>query len=175
MKLLFIQTSPFHTCSTLLVNSLYGIIPECSTLSIRGTWSKNVDKDFKNIIILKSHNTNIDELIKKYKNYKTVFICSERKNENRLIDKKYKKYNNVVVFSFKELNETANNTLNNIVENIYKKIKKVLPNNIVLDKETCIKRINDMNIRYEEIKDKPFTYIDPFFEIHGSHRDRGNI
>jgi hypothetical protein len=43
---------------------------------------------------------------------------------------------------------------------------------IVLDKSTCIQRINAMNVRYEEIKHKPFTYIDDFYEIHGSHRNR---
>ena len=28
MKLLIIQTSPFHTASTFLVNAIYGLIPE---------------------------------------------------------------------------------------------------------------------------------------------------
>jgi hypothetical protein len=28
MKILIIQTSPFHTASTFLVNAVYGIIPE---------------------------------------------------------------------------------------------------------------------------------------------------
>ena len=36
----------------------------------------------------------------------------------------------------------------------------------------CIKRIELMNKRYDEIKDNNFSYIDDFFEIHGNHRNR---
>ena len=172
MKLLIIQTSPLHTCSTFLVNALYGLIPECSNKRIIGSWNKNFENFFENIIIIKNHDTNIDKLIKKYNNYKVVSICSERKETNALIDPKYKKYNNTIVFSFEELNETKNNSLVKIVNNIYVKVKKVLPEDIKLDKTKCIERINNMNIRYQEIKHKPFSYIDPFFEIHGSHRNR---
>ncbi len=174
MKLLIIQSSPFHTCSTLLVNALYGLIPECSNKRIILIHQENFEKFFENIIIVKNHDTNIDNLIKKYKNYKLVFVCSERKEINKLIDPKYKTYDNTIVFSYEELNETENNSVPDIVDNIYTKVKKVLPGDIQLDKTKCIERINNMNIRYQEIKHKPFNYIDPFFEIHGSHRNRLN-
>lgn len=174
MKLLIIQTSPYRTGSTFLVNALYGLISECSNKKIIGIWCKDFEKFFKNIIIVKNHNTNIDKLIKKYNNYKVVFICSERQEINALIDPKYKTYDNTVVFSFEELNETKNNSIEEIIDNIYIKVKKVLPEDIQLDKTKCIERINNMNKRYEEIKHKSFKYIDPFFEIHGSHRNRSN-
>ena len=57
-----------------------------------------------------------------------------------------------------------------MVENIYNKINKMLK--IELSIEGGINRIIAMNKRYEEIKDKPFDYIDDFFEIHGHHRNR---
>ena len=172
MKLLIIQTSPEHTASTLLINAIYGLIPELVDKKIIGTWNNNFEKYFKNIIAIKCHNTNIDELIKKYNaTYKLVFICSERQDMNLLIDEKYKIYDNVVTFDFNELNETSNNALTTIVDNIYNKVQKILTD-VDLDKTTCINRINLMNIRYEKIKNKPFTYIDNFFEIHGSHRNR---
>lgn len=172
MKLLIIQTSPQHTASTFLVNAIYGLIPELSNKKIVGIWNSNFEKYFENIIVVKNHNTNIDNLINIYnKKYKLVFICSERKDKNYLINEKYKLYNNVVVFDFNELNETPNNTLINIIDNIYDKIKNILCD-IELDKEKSIERINLMNLKYEEIKDKPFSYIDNFFEIHGSHRNR---
>jgi hypothetical protein len=174
MRLLIIQTSPPHTCSTFLINSIYGLIPELHDKKIIGTWNRNFQNKFENIIAVKCHDINIDELIKKYNNYKLVFICSERKEYNNLIDKKYKDYDNVVVFEYNELNETNDNPLSKIVDNIYEKVKKVIPENIELNKEKCINRINLMNKRYEEIKDKDFKYIDPFFEIHGSHRNRIN-
>jgi hypothetical protein len=175
-KLLIIQTSPMHTASTFLVNAIYGIIPELFDKKIIGPWDNNFEKKlenyFKNIIAIKDHNTNIDELINKYaRKYKLLFICSERKEKNYTIDVKYKSYNNVVIFDFDELNETTDNTLIKIIDNLYSKLQNVLPN-VALDKSKCIERVQLMNRRYEEIKNKPFSYIDDFFEIHGSHRNR---
>ena len=174
MKLLIIQTSPCHTASTFLINAIYGLIPELFDKKIIGIWVDNFEEYFKNIIVVKNHNTNIDDLINKYnQKYKLVFICSERQEKNYLMDQKYKTYDNVVIFDFNELNETTNYTLIQIIDNIYNKVQKVLPD-IELNTTKCIERINLMNIRYDEIKDKPFSYIDDFFEIHGSHRNRCN-
>jgi hypothetical protein len=172
MKLLIIQTSPKHTASTLLVNAIYGLIPELFDKKIITTRIDNFETYFENIIVIKNHNTNIDDLIHKYnQKYKLVFICSERQEIGYVIDEKYKTYNNVLTFDFSELNETTNNTLIQIADNIYNKVQKVLPD-IELDTTKCIERIKLMNIRYAEIKNKPFNYIDDFFEIHGSHRNR---
>jgi hypothetical protein len=172
MKLLIIQTSPYHTASTLLINAIYGLIPELVNKKIIGIWDLNFESYFENIIVVKNHNTNIDELINIYKKtYKLVFICSERQEKNYIIDEKYKLYNNVVVFEFNELNETIDNTILQIADNIYNKVKLILPD-IELNIITCIERIILMNNKYEEIKNEPFSYIDDFFEIHGSHRNR---
>lgn len=169
MKKLIIQTSPMHTASTFLVNALYGLIPELNDKKIIGIWDQNFDC-FNDIIVIKNHDIDIDNLILKYDNYELYFICSERKERNMLIDKKYKLYNNVCVFDFNELNENKENTLPKIIENIYNKINNML--NVKLDIESGINRINRMNERYAKIKHLSFDYIDDFFEIHGSHRNR---
>ena len=170
MNKLIIQTSPMCTASTLLVNALYGLIPELSDSHINFS-NFNENELNKNIIVIKSHNLNIDEFIEKYKdNFEIYFICSERKEYNLLIDEKYKLYDNVIVFSFEELNETEDNTIPNIINNIYTKIKDVV--NIDLNIESGIDRINRMNTCYNEIKDKQFDYIDYYYHIHGSHRNR---
>jgi hypothetical protein len=175
MKLLIIQTSPYHTASTILINAIYGLIPELFDKKIIGIWDNNFEKYFENIIVIKNHNINIDELINKYnQKYKLVFICSERLEKNYLMDQKYKTYDNVVIFDFNELNETSNNTLIQIIDNIYNKVQNVL-SDIELDTTKCIERIKLMNIRYDEIKNEPFSYVDNFFQIHGSHRNRKNI
>jgi hypothetical protein len=123
MKLLIIQTSPYHTASTFLVNAIYGLIPELFNKKIIGLWDNHFEKYFKDIIVIKSHDLLIDKVINKYnKQYKLVFICSERQKMNYLIDKKYKSYDNVVVFDFDELNETSDNKLIQIVDNIYNKV-----------------------------------------------------
>ena len=75
------------------------------------------------------------------------------------------------MFDFFELNETIDNTLPQIVDNIYNKLKNVLVD-VDLDKSKCIERLIMMNKKYEEIKHKKFSYIDNFFELHGSHRNR---
>ena len=187
MKTLIIQTSPCHTASTFLINALYGLIPELNNTKIIGFWNENHEDDetynfekyFNDIIVIKCHNINIDNLISKYSNYKLYFVCSERKDtENtEVIDTKYKLYNNVVVFDFNELNETDDNTIPKIIQNIYNKIQGLNINtdtntNIDLNIESGINRITLMNKRYQEIKHLPFSYIDDFYEIHGSHRNR---
>ena len=129
--------------------------------------------DFENIMICKTHETNLDVLIKRYsEKYNVVLICSERKGKGLLFHEKYRSYENVVIFDYDELNETEENTLDKIVNNIYERVKPVLPENTELDKKKCKNRIEKMNERYEEIKHKPFSYIDHYYELHGHHRYR---
>jgi hypothetical protein len=168
MKTLIIQTSPPHTASTFLVNALHGIIPSLYKKRIL----YEIFDETLSIIVVKSHILDIDNLIEKYgKKYKLYFICSERKEKNLFIDEKYKNYSNVLVFEYSELNETVDNDLVTIVENIYNKVKKLI-NYLPLNKSNCLKRIIEMNKRYEEIKTKPWDYVDDFYELHGSHRNR---
>jgi hypothetical protein len=171
-KTFIIQTSPQHTGSTFLVNALYGLINELKDKKIIGEWTPNYETYFNNVILIKSHTTDIDWWIKNYnEKYNLFFICSERKDKNLFIDNKYKYYDNVVVFDFNELNETETNSIQKIIENIYGKIINHLLN-IELNLENSINRIISMNKRYEEIKQEPFSYVDDFYEIHGSHRKR---
>ena len=169
MRTLIIQYSPEHTASTLLVNALYGLIPSLSNKPI-------VYNDFRlnanaPVQVIKTHNSNLDAFISRYSNlYKVFFICSEREERNLLVNSKYKSYDNVVVFPYSELNETDTNTLPNIINNIANKIRDLL--NIELDVESGINRITLMNSLYESIKEKPFTFYDRFYHIHGSHRNR---
>lgn len=176
-KILIIQTSPKHTASTFLVNALYGFFQELNNKKILFLNETNFiyEDNFNNIGIVKSHNTNIDELIEKYESkYELYFICSQRLTKNLYISKKYETYKNVLVFMFTELNETKENSIENIINNIHNKISILLSKHefIILNKETAIERILNMNKRYDEIKNKPFEFIDPFYEIHGSHRNR---
>jgi hypothetical protein len=168
MKTLIIQTSPKHTASTLLINAIYGLIPELADKRI--VTGKRFTT-FDTILAVKLHNTNIDRLLNFYRHYRLLFVCSERKELNLLIDPKYKRYPNVVVFDFVELNATEATPLPAIVDTIYNKLAPLLPH-IRLDKALCLQRLLAMNKRYEEIKHRPFSYIDPFFELHGSHRNR---
>ena len=169
------QSSPYHTASTLLVNAIYGLIPffkrhriVCADEIDALKYTRN------NLLIVKTHDLNFNELNDRLKkaNIETFFICSERPNINYLIPEEYRKWESVIIFDYNELNETPENSIENIVDTIIGKIKGIFP--FELDKQGCITRISEMNARYNEIKDQPFEYIDPFYEIHGSHRNRVN-
>ena len=173
-KILIIQTSPQHTASTFLVNALYGVIEKLKDIPI--TFESH--DYFDDISIFKCHDTNIDNLIKKYKNIydELYFVCSQRIEYNLYIDAKYASYSNVIIFDYVELNETNENTIPNIIDNIYNKLQNLLSKHafITLNKQTAIERILNMNKKCNEIKNKSFNYIDLFFHIHGSHRNRTN-
>jgi hypothetical protein len=162
-----------HTASTFLVNALYGLIPGLFDKKIIGHWNDNIEKieeKCQDIIVLKAHE-NIGKLIKRYSDkYNLFFICSERKEKKYFIEDEYKSYKNVLVFDYNELNETENNSIPEIISNIHLKVKRML--NIELNINLGIERIYNMNKRYNEIKHLSFDYIDDFYEIHGSHRNR---
>ena len=176
-NILIIQTSPPGTASTLLINAIYGLINEKYDKKIEVLKNVIYLYNYKEKInIVKSHTMDIDKLIRhSLDNHFQVFvICSEKKEFNLLIQDKYRKYENVLIFDYSELNETHENTIEKIICNIYNKISMFLPKKIEYNKINAINRIIKMNELYETIKDKSFDYIDPFFEIHGSHRNRQN-
>jgi hypothetical protein len=77
-----------------------------------------------------------------------------------------------LIFNYDELLETETYSVQDIVNNAYNKLRSFLPDDIELNKKDAVERIQKMNLAYEEIKDQPFSYIDHFFELHGSHRNR---
>lgn len=170
--ILIIQTSPYRTASTLLVNALYGLIPTLSDKRIVGEWEKPPLSE--DIQIWKCHELNIDSLIALYENdYNVFFVCSERKQLDKMIDPRYKTYPNVCVFEYRELNETPSYSVPNIIQCIYNKISTMI--HIEMNVESGIQRVIEMNKRYEDIKHNPFNYTDSFYQIHGSHRERNKI
>jgi hypothetical protein len=182
MRTLIFQVSPARidsvgTGSTVLTNALYGLIVSLKDKPVIFKELHpddpiiNLDEITGDIIVIKTHNINIDELIYKYgEKCKLFFICSQRVEKKLLIDKKYETYNNVIVFNFKELNETETYSIRDIMINIHDRIKNNL--NIELNIENGVNRIVSMNNFYEKIKTRSFGYHDDFYHIHGSHRTR---
>ena len=169
---LIIQTSPMHTASTLLINVLYGLIDELKDKPIYHCGTPRPYSQTK-FTVIKSHHTNIDQLIRYYKkDYNLFFVCSQRPEKNLFIDPKYKTYSNVIVFDFDELNETTVKSLASIVKNISDRVSQKNEWSLYFNNTNAVERIKNMNKRYQEIKNKPFSYEDPFFGIHGSHRNR---
>jgi hypothetical protein len=178
-SVIIFQSSPARTASTLLINALYGIVPETKNTRIVGQWNMIKNRPlFKNVQILKSHDVDLDRLTNMFgKNCRVYFVCSERKAIGLHIDEKYKSYKNVCCFDYDELNETDANPLDVIVQTIHDRFSKMLE----ISNEPClrelsvdggIERLMAMNKCCEEIKHLPFSHIDNFYEIHGSHRNR---
>lgn len=168
-KIKIIQASPPHTASTVLVNYLHGYL----------TPEEPIHWEDDSYLIMKTHNVNIDKLIKKYSDYKCYFVVSERNDskEKAMINQKYKKYDNVLIINYDEIKDTTNNDmLNNITNNLFAKFQNFIPINTSVNKEEIKKnmseRIKNMNKKYEEIKNKPFSYHDKFYHIHGHHKNR---
>lgn len=155
-----IQSSPKGTGSTLLINIIYGLIIPNKPIKFLN------DENIKNNVILKSHNLDFDELEKKYSGYKLFFVVSER--DDKKIDSKYYGRSNFIIFNY---NDLVNKPVDKMIIHV-KKLLKTKFNSLKLNNQMAITRINNMNELYEKIKDKPFNYIDYFYHLHGSHRNR---
>ena len=166
-----VQCSKPHTGSTLLLNLIHGYI--CPDEEIH--W--NTEKLINQHCITKTHDVDIDKWIKKYPQYKIIFIGSNR-DKHPKISEKYNKYDNVLVIDYNDINETATNSLEKIVNFTFDKFRKIIPdelrhnNDDAETKKNMITRITNMNKLTKDIQNKPFAYWDRFYGIHGSHQNR---
>jgi hypothetical protein len=92
-NVIIFQSSPARTASTVLINALYGIIPEIRNTRIVGQWNMFRNRPlFTNVQVLKSHGIDLDRLTEAFgKDHQLYFVCSERKEHGLQIDEKYKK------------------------------------------------------------------------------------
>ena len=162
-----IQSSYPHTGSTLLINLIHGAICPDEEFHL----SKLIDK----YLITKTHDVNFDKWIKNFPQYDIYIISSER---DKKYNKKYYNYKNILIIKYDDILETDQNSLTNISNFIFHKLKSFLPKNTLpnIDEKIIIKnmetRIKNMNKLTKSIKNKPFSYYDKFYGIHGSHRNR---
>lgn len=172
--ILIVQSSPMDTCSTVLVNVLYGLFHDLANQPIIGVWDTTRKCNFVNKInVIKTHVLDLDYFVNTYDNqYDLYFICSERKEKNRLIDEKYRSLPNIVLFDYTDLCETDSNPVENIVHTVYTRIVNKLPIDMQMSTLNAKMRLKNMNTYYETIKHRNFSYINPFYQIHGSHRNR---
>jgi hypothetical protein len=174
MKTLIIQSSFPRSASTLLVNALYGMTPGLEDKNVMWNdfnhyYNYNYDND---VIVIKNHNVNIDDIIHLFKNkYRLYFICSERRDAGERFESKYHTYKNVAIFDFNDLNETETNPLEHILQTIHSRVSRLI-SHVAFNRLGGLKRVTEMNERYEEIAHMPFSYVDPLYQIHGSHRSR---
>ncbi len=171
-KTLIIQCSPQRTGSTFLVNAIYGLIPELCQQRIYMDWTEKPVSKYR--MAIKTHETDLDVLSNKYSQYNVLFVSSERQSMGICIEDRFRCRDNLVIFDYEELNEREDYPLSAIVRHIYEKVQGKWPH-IAWNEDTCLQRLLKMNERYEEIRDRPFAYIDRFYHLHGSHRNRYSV
>ena len=169
MKHVIISSCPPHSGSTFLINALYGFITP--NKPINRTPNKHT---FVNLDIIKMHEYDIQDLYNNYKdpNIELYFISIKRG------DSRVKNTNGdgirFLEFDYYDILETVTYSLSDIVDYFYSKIRPFLPSEFPMNKKTCIARLEGMNSMVEKLKDKPFSYYETFYQIHGSHRNRKN-
>jgi hypothetical protein len=169
MKTLIVQASFPRSASTLLVNILYGLIVGLEDQAV--IWN-----DFRNyygpaitasVTVFKTHETNLADLdFLLSKKYNTFFVCSER---GRTFDDRSRSLSNVAVLDYNDLNNVP---VPEVCERVHAVVSDMVPA-MPLSIPNCIGRVEAMNRRSEEIADLPFSFVDPFYQLHGHHRLRG--
>jgi hypothetical protein len=171
MKTVFIQSSFPRSVSTLLVNALYGLIVSTQDKSVAFTdFIHNAYTPHEPISIFKTHDTQLSSIAERFPShsYQTYYICSE--HGRQFLDS-YRAYTNIAIFDYNDLNDVPSET---ICGNLYDVVHYMAPH-VELSISGCMNRIDAMNARYEIIKNLPFDYTDPHFQLHGSHRNRPKL
>jgi hypothetical protein len=142
--------------------------------------------------VFKTHETNLAEVAARFgPDYRLFFIGSERTisekmdrvstgragaqsavpseqairfSTNKFVDS-FRDHDNVAIFDFKDISDQT------VCGNLYGVVGFMAPY-VELDYEGCLARVEAMNRRVGEIAEQPFSYVDPFFGVHGSHRSR---
>lgn len=173
-----IQCSNPGSGSTVLVNILMAFFQPYEGVSFMGK-SYYREQIIEDNIVIKTHDKRIDDWIEKYgKKYSLYFIISDRHDYDW---HKYYNYDEKVLFiEYEDLLETNDNSLDFLVKKIYERIEKFLPKDYIINNrknvsiQNGINRINNMNKRYSEIKNKPFEFVDKYYQIHGNHRNKNH-
>lgn len=177
MKTRFIQSGFPRSASTLLVNALMGLIVGMEEMPVYFT--DFVHQPFLNdapLDVFKTHNTNLAQVADFFpSDYRLFFIGSERTPISGKTDKvhfstghfdeKSRAYDNVVIFDFKDISDAT------VCRDLYDIVGFMAPD-VAISRPGCEARVAAMNRRYAEIAHLPFTYTDPFYQLHGSHRSR---
>jgi len=172
-----IQCSHPGSGSTVLVNILTAFFQPHEPVSWLGK-PENIKNHLNNNIVLKTHYKNLDEWIDLFsKDYQLFFIISDRKDYDW---NKYYDYPNVLFIDYSDILETETNTLLDISTNIYNKCESFLPKQFMIYNrknisiQNSVNRITNMNKRYEEIKNESFDFVDKYYQLHGSHRNKNH-
>jgi hypothetical protein len=172
MKIIIVQMSPPRTASTLLYNAVCGLIcPEQPILWVEKV--SDLPAHLAPVAVIKTHLLELDAWRRAISNDRKVyFVSSERKDINQRLDPECANAPDNLVFQYEHLLETKNYTLQAIVSHIEKKLSAFLPDQITLDRHSCLERLIAMNEKVKELENESFKVWDKFYGVHGGHRNR---
>lgn len=160
-----IQTSKPRTGSTVLTNLVHGFLSPTKPVAPTNNIIDNM--------ITKQHDLDFQKLLsnKDYNIYLVVSLRNEKQND-------YLKNSKILYINYNEILMTESNTVEKICNDMYIKFNNFFPDKIKLNLSreeiisNMINRFENMNKKVEELKNKPFSYWDSFYGVHGSHRNR---
>lgn len=167
-----------HAGSTLVANINTGMLEPGKNIFFRQ--NLNVIPIFlaSKRLTLKSHGT-IDEIVdvvKRFESEPVYFVAVNREGHpqiNHISDKLITLDYNRLLYHSEHLKGSAQ-SLEGVIDYVAleynRKISGELFNNTL--KSRALDRVKGMDKRYSEIKEKPFSYFDKHYHIHGSHRGR---
>lgn len=175
-KLLIIQQSKPGTGSTLAANIVWGLLAPESPIRYIVLPPEEIavkaDRFFpRQLNLVKTHTWDIvaaNELFRD--SFDVIFLCTERGSKR--LSESDRALPNVVTFRYHEILVTENNSIENVVRKLYSELSAISPVALKMSIPCALKRVADMNVRYEEIKSRPFSYVEKFYHLHGSHRGR---
>ena len=154
-----IQSSSPHTGSTLLSNVLYGFF--CPKRPIN--YKRTINRRCQLSKVVKTHSNK--GFWKDIRN--VIIVTSVRDGHPESFGKDDR---NIVVVPYEVLLGTEVEIATRVYDILSKRVKG-LPNR-KRSINRGARRLKAMNIRYLEIQYRTFSFVDPFFHLHGSHRNR---
>jgi hypothetical protein len=172
-----------HTASTLVANINTGFMEAREPILFAGGLSKSSHGITKFInserLTLKGHSP-VDVFLKRIKEFSDsslYFVFVNRPNRDQIQGD----YSNVIVLDYNKLlyrseslpdaQYSLDEVLNYVLDIYTSKMKDF--DRYSKNLHLCKSRILKMDERYSEIKNLSFDYVDPFFHIHGSHKNKG--
>jgi hypothetical protein len=152
---LIVQISPMHSGSTVLVNAIMGSLFAGQAVLFRF----NPFKVPCNLKLVKTHDnwkmTRMGSWNLMNKDRKITFISSSRASIHNTV---VPVLPNHIVFNYEE-----------IIKDRFCMVLNVKINGSV---NGCIERLRGMNSVQEFISKSPFAYKHPYYDVHGSHKNR---
>ena len=165
LKTLIIQASHPRTGSTLIANAIQGLIhPQNHLVCMDRADFTRLDKLFEsgNVALIKTHNIYTKYWKSKLSEYCSVYIVSTRREG-------VQEFKGADMFLYYELFEKYEypELVKKIASNLFQDGIDLRANTV-----KAVERLRAMDEITEQMKNLPFTEVDPKFGIHGSHRNR---